>query len=32
VLGGQFEQDPVRRKLAQWYWCGVFGELYGGAN
>lgn len=19
-------------KLAQWYWCGVFGELYGGAN
>ncbi|MCQ2348178.1 MAG: DUF262 domain-containing protein [Paludibacteraceae bacterium] len=18
--------------LAQWYWCGVFGELYGGAN
>lgn len=20
------------QKLAQWYWCGVFGELYGGAN
>ena len=19
-------------KLARWYWCGVFGELYGGAN
>ncbi len=19
-------------KLEQWYWCGVFGELYGGAN
>lgn len=19
-------------KLSQWYWCGVFGELYGGAN
>lgn len=19
-------------KLVQWYWCGVFGELYGGAN
>ena len=18
--------------LAKWYWCGVFGELYGGAN
>jgi len=32
VLGDRFEQDSVRRKLAQWYWCGVFGELYGGAN
>jgi len=32
VLDGRFEQDAVRRKLAQWYWCGVFGELYGGAN
>lgn len=21
-----------KRKLEQWYWCGVFGELYGGAN
>lgn len=21
-----------RAKLEQWYWCGVFGELYGGAN
>lgn len=21
----------MRQKLAQWYWCGVFGELYGGA-
>ena len=21
-----------KAKLAQWYWCGVFGELYGGAN
>jgi len=32
VLDNRFEQDSVRRKLAQWYWCGVFGELYGGAN
>ena len=31
-LGEGFEQDAVRRKLARWYWCGVFGELYGGAN
>lgn len=21
-----------RRKLQKWYWCGVFGELYGSAN
>ncbi|MCF0186012.1 MAG: DUF262 domain-containing protein [Bacteroidaceae bacterium] len=21
-----------KAKLVQWYWCGVFGELYGGAN
>ena len=21
-----------RRKLEKWYWCGVFGELYGSAN
>lgn len=32
ALGDRFEQDSVRRKLDQWYWCGVFGELYGGAN
>ena len=32
VLGDQFDQDAVRRKLSQWFWCGVFGELYGGAN
>ena len=23
--------DFVNSKLARWYWCGVFGELYGGA-
>lgn len=32
VLGDRYEQDAVRQKLAQWYWCGVFGEMYGGAN
>ncbi len=21
--------DPARQKIAQWYWCGVLGELYG---
>jgi hypothetical protein len=25
------ENDAVRQKLAKWYWCGVFGELYGSA-
>ena len=32
VLDTRFEEDPVRQRLSQWYWCGVFGELYGGAN
>ncbi|MBI3271451.1 MAG: DUF262 domain-containing protein [Planctomycetes bacterium] len=32
ILGPRFEQDAVKQKLVQWYWCGVFGELYGGAN
>lgn len=32
VLGDRFEDDTVRRRLARWYWSGVFGELYGGAN
>jgi hypothetical protein len=31
-LGDEFEKDTVRQKLARWYWSGVFGELYGGAN
>ncbi|MFC1851361.1 DUF262 domain-containing protein [candidate division CSSED10-310 bacterium] len=32
LLGDRFEIDTIRRRLAQWFWCGVFGELYGGAN
>ncbi len=31
TLGAQADNDGVRAKLARWYWCGVFGELYGGA-
>lgn len=31
-LGDRFEEDTVRQKLSRWFWCGVFGELYGGAN
>ncbi|WPL17418.1 hypothetical protein Thiowin_02427 [Thiorhodovibrio winogradskyi] len=28
-LGKRWEEDGARRKIARWYWCGVFGELYG---
>ena len=31
-LDDRFQENAVRRKLARWYWCGVFGEMYGGAN
>lgn len=31
VLGDRADSDGVRAKLARWFWCGVFGELYGGA-
>jgi len=31
-LGVAAEHDAVQKKLAQWYWCGVFGELYGSAT
>jgi hypothetical protein len=24
ALGDQFEQDTVKRKLARWYWCGLW--------
>ena len=30
-LGNRWDQEAVRKKLALWFWCGVFGELYGGA-
>ena len=32
LLGPRATDGQVRARLAQWYWCGVFGELYGGAN
>ena len=32
VLGHDWEPHPAREKLARWYWCGVLGELYGGAT
>jgi hypothetical protein len=31
TLGSRAEEYGVLRTLARWFWCGVFGELYGGA-
>jgi hypothetical protein len=30
-LDGRWNDAPVRARVRNWYWCGVFGELYGGA-
>ncbi|WP_182908098.1 DUF262 domain-containing protein [Microbispora sp. H13382] len=32
VLGDSIDLHGVRERIAQWYWCGVLGELYGSAN
>lgn len=32
VLGRDWERYAARERLAQWYWCGVLGELYGGST
>lgn len=32
VLAGDLDRHEVRQKILRWYWCGVFGELYGAAN
>lgn len=31
-LADKITQHGVKQMLLRWYWCGVFGELYGGAN
>lgn len=31
LLGDEADNDTVREKLIRWYWCGIFGELYGSA-
>lgn len=28
----EFEKPRTRRILEQWFWCGIMGEMYGGAN
>lgn len=32
AAGNAAEPAGAQRKLARWYWCGVFGELYGGST
>ena len=32
TLGKDSQPAGTQEKLAQWYWCGVFGELYGGTT
>lgn len=27
-----FDQPKTREILSQWFWCGIMGEMYGGAN
>jgi len=31
LLDKQADTDPVQQRLLRWFWCGVFGELYGGS-
>lgn len=30
--GNRIYITNIKNKVKQWYWCGVFGEMYGGAN
>ena len=30
-LGDRWDHDSARQKVSRWYWCGVFGEMYGSA-
>ena len=30
--GNKIKVTNIKNKIKQWYWCGVFGEMYGGAN
>lgn len=30
--GNRIKVTNIKNKIRQWYWCGVFGKLYGGAN
>lgn len=32
ILKSKAQDSTVKQKISSWYWCGVFGEMYGGAN
>jgi hypothetical protein len=32
LIGDRWLEPQVQDKLARWFWCGVFGELYGSAS
>lgn len=32
LLGDQADNHAIRQSLRQWFWCGVFGEMYGGST
>ena len=32
LAGNKISITNIKNKIKQWYWCGVFGELYGSAN
>jgi hypothetical protein len=32
LIGERWLEPQVQDKLSRWYWCGVFGELYGSAS
>lgn len=32
ILGNKAHDSEARKKISRWYWCGVMGEMYGGAN
>src|ERR1017187_976900 len=32
LIGDRWLEPRVQDKLARWFWCGVFGELYGSAS
>ena len=31
IVGERWLEPKIREKLSRWFWCGVLGELYGGA-